>query len=227
MTPQPKAQRILAWSYSRLSTYIKCALLAKLKFIEKRQEPKNKFMEHGIEVHDKAEGYVKGRIKRLPKCLARFREEFKLLKTRLVEVELELAFDKDWKLVSWFAKDVYVRVKMDVVHTIDFLRDKTIFIIDYKTGKVREEQDKEQGELYAIGAFLKNPAAEWVQADFWYLDEGVITSETYTRSQLKKLQAKWKKKARPLLNDRIFAPKPGNHCRWCHFRKDNGGPCEY
>ena len=30
-----------------------------------------------------------------------------------------------------------------------------------------------------------------------------------------------------LLTDTLFAPRPGPYCRWCHFRKENGGPCTF
>jgi hypothetical protein len=33
--------------------------------------------------------------------------------------------------------------------------------------------------------------------------------------------------SRNLENDDIFAPKPSYGCRWCHFRKSNGGPCQW
>jgi hypothetical protein len=42
-----------------------------------------------------------------------------------------------------------------------------------------------------------------------------------------KLADDWEDKTRPMLNDTIFAPKPGNACRWCHWKKSNGGPCKF
>ena len=39
------------------------------------------------------------------------------------------------------------------------------------------------------------------------------------------LKALWEQNVKPMFKDEIFAPLPSYMCRWCHFRKDNGGPC--
>jgi len=41
------------------------------------------------------------------------------------------------------------------------------------------------------------------------------------------LQAWVTEKVMKIENDDIFAPNPSYACRWCHFRKNNGGPCQW
>ena len=222
--PTPVIQQIKAWSFSRWSTYEACPLRAKLKFINKRLEPSGPALERGSAIHKLAEEYTMGRLKRMPKELVSFRDEFKVLKKSLLRTEQQWAFDEDWDIVDWFDRDAWCRMVVDAVH--EDAKTSTMRIIDYKTGKIRDEQ-MVQLDLYCMGGLLRNSAIKTVEAEFWYLDQGEVRKVVYTRKDLPKLKKVWIKNTRAMLADKIFAPRPGNACRWCHFRKDKGGPCEY
>ena len=224
--PRPKPKQITAASYSRHHAYTQCPFRAKLKYIDKLEEPTGPPLIRGSKIHKLAEDYVTARIGvRVPDELKTFSDEFKALRKlkQPVLVEIQWAFKKDWSECTWFDYETYCRVMLDAVVTN---KDGSMQIIDYKTGKVREEQ-KEQLELYAIAGLIMFPEVESISAEFWYLDHGVEIKETYHRKDLKKMQKKWDKNFRPMLNDKQFAPRPGNACRWCHFKKANGGPCEF
>jgi len=221
MAPIKAKPQITAWSFSRKRDYDTCPYKAKLKCIDKLKEPSSPPMERGSMIHKLGENYVLGRIKRMPKELKLFAQEFKDLKKKLVAVESEWAFDVNWNPTGWFAHDCYVRMKIDV----NYGAGAFLTVIDHKTGKVTEEKD--QLELYAIGAFHKYRHIDKVQAFFWFLDQGEERFLVVHRSELAALEKKWKKAIKPMMNDRIFAPRPGNHCRWCHFSASKAGPCKY
>lgn len=245
---------VKAWSFSRYSDYKQCPLKFKLKHIDRIKEPSNAAMERGSEIHDKAEAYIKGKIKRIPKELKEFEDEFKKLKNlfdkRVVSaavtgsadnsivVEDTWAFTKDWEETQWDNwVQCWVRIKLDCAHVVD---GKTLVISDWKTGKYRPQNNDqyiEQLELYALAALLLYPDMDEVVPRLVYLDAGVIFPTenddpmVFTQDDLPNLQKIWSHRTKAMFNDRQFAPRPNRFCMWCHYRANNkengGGQCEY
>lgn len=238
-----KPTQITAWSFSRYSTYVQCPLKAKLKFIDKLQEPSNAAMERGSEIHDKCEAYIKGEISRLPKELKAFGDLFRDMKKRYKKVTEEMvvedmwAFTKDWTETQWNNwAACWVRIKLDCAHFED---ENTLVVSDWKTGKFRPEKNEEyieQLELYALAALLQyedrpdlvvKPRLVYLDAEVIYPEEGEDDDLTYTHKDIKRLQKLWEKRTKKMLNDKKFPPRANNFCSWCHFRKANGGPCKF
>jgi hypothetical protein len=252
--PTAKVKRIEAWSFSRYSTYEECPRKAKYKFLDRLKEPGSKAMDRGGDIHLMAEHAVKNtapkandfksltpalaqnavrtlRSKKLPMELKNFEEEFNEARKSKAVAELELAFTVNWDPCDWRDWDhAWVRIKIDLLKP-PTTKEPVVEIIDHKTGRPRSAYT-EQLELYAIGGLLHYPQAEIARARLWFLDEGKIIPEdpkkgVYKRSELPKLQKLWVQRTKPMLNDTVFAPTPGQHCRYCHFRNSNGGPCEF
>lgn len=244
---QKKVIKITSWSFSRLADYTQCPLKAKLKHIERIKEPPNAAMQRGAEIHTAIEHYVTGLVPArlagdsplrpiLPE-LKRLRKKF-LLHPELVIVEDTWAFRADWTKTTYDDwNGCAVRIKLDCA---ELNEDGTKMIVtDWKTGKYRPEQQTEyheQLDLYALGAFLWYPELKESTPRLVYADHGLIWPPAdkpivYQRAQLPLLKKKWEKRVKPMLNDTIFAPKPNNFCRWCHYRADNkekgGGQCKF
>lgn len=235
--PRRAVQRITAWSYSRLTTDELCPLKLKYQAIDKIPIQENDAMKRGQAIHKLAEHTVKAsRLpKKFPEELELFEEEFKevraLKKNKDYEIftEQQWAFRKDWTECSWFAKDCWVRIVVDL--GILNKKDGILTIIDHKTGKAREDH-KSQLKIYGTGGFCKFPGITTVQAGMWYLDQGFINDESnelveYQADEHDKLLKYWEKRVKPLLADTGFAPKPNNLCSWCDYSDANGGPCKY
>jgi len=214
---------ITAWSYSRWRDYEQCPLRAKFKHVDKIKEPSNEAMDRGSAIHKLAEDFACGRLKLLPVELVKFKSKFLNLKKQKVLAEQEWAFDKNWNDVSWFAKEAWVRVKMDAC----YVSGEEVYVIDHKTGKYRAGEYTEQLELYALAALLKFPEAKSAICRLWFLDSGDEASYAATKEELKALKKKWVTRTKAMLNDKRFAPKPGNYCRWCPFSKSKGGTCKF
>jgi CRISPR/Cas system-associated exonuclease Cas4 (RecB family) len=225
-TKASKSYRFTAWSYSRLNDYLLCPLKAKLKHLLKLKEPESMVLVRGSAIHEMAANYISGKSRTLNKELKLFEQEFKLFRKVKAKVETQWAFDKNWKVCDWFAPDCWLRLVLDAHHLFQGPHGDFLHIVDHKTGKIREEQ-KEQLELYAIGGFLKFPSAKRVKCSFWYLDQGEEVAVEFERADLPKLQKKWAAKAAPMLKDTVFAPRPNDKCRWCHWRAELGGPCKF
>jgi hypothetical protein len=239
------ATQITSWSFSRYNTYKLCPLKAKLQFIDKIKEPPNKAIQRGADVHDVCEAYIKGQLDKLPEEAKQFAKMFRRLKRQYrkaisgMVVEDTWAFTKDWDETTWNDwVGCWVRIKLDCAEHED---ETTMLINDWKTGKFRPEKNEEyveQLELYALAALLLHDHIEVVKPRLVYLDVGTIYPEdseaaglVFTRKDIPRLQKLWAKRVKPMLNDKVFAPRPNNLCHWCFFRKDNkangGGQCKY
>lgn len=236
-------KQITSWSYSRYSDYKTCPLKAKLKHLEKISEPPNDAMARGGQIHTLAEKYIKGEIRLLPVELKLFDKEFKKLKAQYKKkvngmvVEDNWSFTKDWTETQWNDwVGCWVRIKLDCAHHED---GETLVITDWKTGKFREEMNEdyvEQLELYALSALLLHDHIKVVKPRLAYLDVGVIYPDPekpliFTRDDIPKLKKLWEKRTKAMMNDKLFAPRPNNLCKWCHYRAGNkangGGQCKF
>lgn len=225
---------ITSWSPSRLSAYLECPRKARYKYVDKLSEPSAPALERGTLIHSAAENYIANRTSKLHEALrnpkvkslvAALRKEYK---AKRVRVELELAFDKTWRLVDWFGRDVYVRFKVDVLR---LLKKGTGQVIDWKTGRFKNEGAAYDPQLngYATAA-LSSGLVTSATAMLVFTDTGEVVERSagvLALKDLSKAQKAWDKKAKPMLADRLFKPKPGNACRWCHFSTNKGGPCDY
>lgn len=211
-----------AWSYSRLHAWEECPLRAKLKLLDKRQEPEGPALARGNAIHKEAERFASGQVRSLPTSLSQMKDDFKELKKAKPLVEQQWAFTRDWEPCDWFGRDAWLRVICDAVTVSPPLA----VVIDHKTGKLREGYN-DQVELFALAAMAKFQDIDAVRTELWYLDHGVKIPNEFDRSMEKKLRTKWEKRSKPMLLDKTFAPRPGWACRYCHFSKSKGGPCKY
>ena len=220
--PKPVVQKITQWSFSRFKDWQGCPRKAKYKHVDKIKEPGSAAMQRGSDIHKMAEDFLSGKLKVLPKELSSFEDEMIALRKRKPAVEADWAFDRQWQRVGWFDKEVWVRIKTDAAS----LLKKVVDVIDHKTGKEKPDH-KDQMSLYGIGGFIVYPTALIARAKLWYLDLGKETVHEFERAELSQLKEEWEDKVQPMLNDARFAAKPSHACTWCHFRKSNGGPCEF
>ena len=236
---KPEAQKIKAWSFSRYSVYQSCPLKAKLKFIDRIPEPGNDAMKRGADIHDMAESFIKGTLKKLPIELKLFGDDLRRLKKQYAKsingmvVEDTWAFTKSWDQTVWndWIK-CWVRIKLDCAET-DPEDDEVLIIRDWKTGKFwdsKNEEYIEQLELYALAALLLHDHIMVVKPKLVYLDQGIEFPEedskqeellTFNRQDIPRLKKAWEKRTRAMLNDTIFAPRPHQWCSTCFYRKSN------
>ena len=227
---------VTAWSYSRFSDYDQCPLMFKLKHIDKIKPPSSEAMSRGSDIHKLGENYLNvppAKKADVPVEYWRFKDQMQQLRGLSPRVELQLGFNEKWAPAAktagdpngWFAKDTWLRIVCDVDVRYE---DHTADIIDFKTGK-KYETNEHQVELFSCAPFMEDPLVHHVTTRLWYLDvdkENEVVRE-YTRKDFEAIKKDWTRKVKPMFTDKRFAPKPNSKCRWCHFRKDNGGPCKF
>ena len=228
---------IQAVSHSRMKTHEGCPRKAKYKFIDKMKEPGNEAMDRGLEVHKDYENWlIKFTGKEcegngyLPNYAVskQLEEDIKAVwhpepdKRYDVQAEQQIAFTRNWELTSWFGQDAWMRVVLDYGAQSP---DKAHMILgDYKTGKVYDDHDQ-QADLYALAGFKMG--AERVDVKFYYCDQNLVQPYSYTIEELPGLVESVEARANIVTTDRNFPTNPSWKCRYCHFRRDNGGPCAH
>ena len=105
------------------------------------------------------------------------------------------------------------------IDRIDRRADGSVAIVDYKTGKARDQEDADQSlllSLYAIAAHQKW-GYEVGALVFHNLEENVAVMTTRSASDLLAAQNRVQDAAQRIA-DGIFIAKPGNHCNFCAYR---------
>lgn len=226
------SNKIQGWSISRYNEYQTCPKKAYFKFVLKMKEPGNKAMDRGTDLHKEAEQYLLngGRVPARLKLIA---DPLKDLRKRGALAEANFIFKNDWSPTVWNDWDgAWCRVKADaIIPPIVDSKEPFVDVIDFKSGQLKEgySEYSVQLELYGLAGLLAYPTASYAKASLLFIDHGksVPLEDPIMRKDVKKLQKKWEMTVKPMLNDTKFKEKPGQACRWCHFRKDNGGPCRY
>jgi CRISPR/Cas system-associated exonuclease Cas4 (RecB family) len=221
---------IKSWSFSRLVDWDSCKQKAYFKHDLRIPDPNpSPAADRGTAIHQLAEDYVNGKLKKLPQELAKFRTEFESLRAKYLEgqvsLEGEWGFDCGWGITEW--KTAWGRIKADAVVT---LTPSHTLVIDYKTGKKfgNELKHAEQLQLYSLAVILRNPDIQQVTSELWYLDIDDLTSVNVTRQQaLTKYLKHWDKKAVAMTSATVFPANPNQFsCKWCPYSPRGTGDCK-
>lgn len=228
-------KKFTSWSYSRYADYDQCPYKAKLKHLDKIEEPPSPAMKRGIFIHKLAERAVNSDEHPIPAELKKHATLIRRLRAarksdpQKVIVEQMWGFDDAWRPCRWDDWDrCALRMKTDVTL---LLRTSSVEIIDWKTGKMRPDQiDKyaQQMSLFALGAMKMFPERKKFTTRLAFLDApepNTFVSSDFDRSEHDEIMEVWGRRVEPMLNDEEFAPKANQFCAWCHYRNGNGGPC--
>ena len=126
----------MIYSYSFFNDLDNCPRKAQHRFVL-RDVPKESSdaMAHGIHVHEAMEKRLKAFGSALPEDLAAYEPFALALEPHKPHVEAELAMTINGKGCGFWDKGAFLRGKVDVAVT----KGETCLILDWKTGKPREE----------------------------------------------------------------------------------------
>ena len=62
-------RELTSWSYSKYSCYKLCPAQFKYKYIERIPQGPAPALERGLEIHDDAEKFMKGKLKKIPESI--------------------------------------------------------------------------------------------------------------------------------------------------------------
>lgn len=221
-----------SWSYTRYKAWHDCPKQYQAKFVTKTiKDEKSPAMLRGQKIHEGVAAYIEGKAPLLPGAgeMAKFNSlmaQLKFMDPAYRLIEQQWAFTSKWEPTGWFSKGpvaAWLRVVLDVAVLYP---DWDAEVIDHKTGK-RYDSNEEQNELFALAVFKTEPRVQSVTTRLWYLDDGGETTAAYHKRDEAALTTKWEKAVAPMAAEEVFAPRPGNQCRYCPLARSNGGDCRF
>ena len=209
-----------AYSNSSIKTYEQCPYKYKLTRIDKLKEPTGDAAVRGTNIHTIFEKALE--VPTLPAEFAYWTDYIQTLVSKRAGSEVRFAITKQWNACGFTDDVAWIRGIYDAI----YIDGNHAHVLDWKTGKERDYGD--QLKLYAAMILATYPEVDTVTTEVCYIDlQKRAAGPEYLRSDFDKLQQWLGDRVGKIERDDIFAPKPDYGCRWCHFRKANGGPCQW
>ncbi len=125
--------------------------------------------------------------------------------------QIKKSFDDYKQLIKPLNEDFFLSGKFD---RIDELKDGSLRIIDFKTG--RENQDQFQLNFYKLLSELNFDKVVRT-VSFYYLDKGRVENFDALNIDRKKIKDQILKKIKDIKNTKEFLPNPSGLCEYCDF----------
>lgn len=203
------------WSFSRLSAWETCPKRHWHYDIAKDvTEAESHHLTEGSNLHKAFEERVRDG-KKLPLPYAHHEPLLSKLIASPGETmaEQKLALTEQFKPTGFFSANVWFRIVIDFCK----VRPKSAIVVDYKSGKVKEEPT--QLALTAATLFHYAPAIDEVKAAFLFANNDKLISHTYRRDELRGIWRDILPRVRAMedaVSSEEFPPKPSGLCvRYC------------
>lgn len=212
----------MAHSYSALKMYEQCPAKYKFIRIDKLQEPSGPAAERGKLIHAEIEAVLKGQLELVCDELEYLLPKMDEWKQKNAQSELEFAVDNNWNAVDFHDGSAMFRGIIDLYYE----QGNTAVVLDFKTGKERDYLD--QVRAYAAVILATKPHIHQVtpMIEFIDLQKSTEYMTFYTRD-IEAMKADLNGRMNIISFDKFFSANPSGLCKFCHFRKDNGGPCKW
>ena len=219
-----KKEIIQTWSYSRYSMHDQCASQFEWHYILKKPRTSSHALERGLDTHAKAENFVNGKIKGMPKELLKFGSEFRSLKKEFSKkrgyCEPDISTNKDGSPSTRETSNYFIGFA-------DFFHEPPkdiLTVIDYKTGR-QYPGHRDQGHAYSTFLLQQHPEQEAIDVEFWYLDSGDVVNFHYEQKDLPRMLQLWERRINKMYADKKYKATPHKFCGWCGRNRKNGGDC--
>ena len=212
-----KPKKEFAWSFSALTRYENCPKqYYHLSVAKDFKDEDSEYAAEGKLVHESMFArVVKGKplplpIRHLEPIAKRFADA-----EGEKHGEMQLALNRKFEPTGWFDNDVFVRAVVDLL----IIRDKAAIIVDWKTGKVKD--DFTQLRLTAAILSRYMPELDFFTLVYVWVKSKEVTKKTATLSMHNHL---WNEllprvsKIESAIQSTTFPAKPSGLCRWCPVR---------
>lgn len=212
----------MAFSFSRLKTYDQCPAKYKFAYIDKIPQPSGPAAERGKMIHAEIEELVKGGLPLFSEITEYLEPKILDWRNKDAQAEMEFAVDKKWNEVPYDSPDAMFRGVIDLYYE----QDNVATVLDHKTGKERDYTD--QLIAYATVIFSIKPHIDNILPVIEFIDKKkTVNYKPFDNKALRTMQMDLEFQFLRIEQDTIFAPNPGYLCNYCHYRKNNGGPCKW
>jgi hypothetical protein len=235
------------WSFSQWEAYDTCPLMWKFKRDKSiPRRPPGPAAARGLDMHDRAEKYIKGEIDLSTamygdpemrfgdKKPAKIHEDYIPILDAYREhqngdrhTEKKMAMDSEWFLCGPSTQHACCIAVLDACKfTVQPDGYKILDIAEWKSG-FPKERHADQRKLYSAFG-LKGWLADEVRTTTYYLEGTAKPQRLVVKaSAWDTLVNLWSDRRNRMINDNITAARPGDHCNWCDFAARKGGPCQF
>jgi PD-(D/E)XK nuclease superfamily len=219
-----RADRGVAWSYSRLKSYSDCPRRYYGTMVSKEWvEPDTEQQKEGKRLHEAFAATIRDG-KQLPAAYAVHQQWINKIQgiAGVTLVEQQWALDAEFRPVPWFHQRTWLRVIADVVKL-----DAPIGLTwDWKTGKKRNQRDELQLILTALVMFAHFPQLRVIGTSYIWLNEDEQTLQTVKRADISKHWQEILPRVREFEQahkEQRFPATPNRYCKnYCNVRS-----CEF
>jgi len=212
----------MAYSYSAVKLYEQCPSRYKFNRIDRLQEPPGDAASRGSLIHSEIESIIKGELPLASNVVQYLIPQLNKWKLSNAQSEMQFAINEAWDLVDYKDKNAWFRGVIDLY----FEEGDTATVLDFKTGKERDYVD--QVSVYAAVVLATKPHINRVNLVIEFIDsQKNVQYSRITRDELGKYKDELANRISTINKDNIFAANPSGLCKFCHFRKSNGGPCKW
>ncbi len=204
-----------AWSYSAITSFETCPKRHfHLRVAKDVIEPESQALTWGNAVHQALEARVVSSTP-LPKGMTQWEPLVAKLIASGEEIftERQIALNRAFQPVDWFAKGAWVRGVVDV----GLRKGGTLIALDYKTGKPKDDHD--QLRLFAALLMACEPDVEQVKTGYVWLQTSQLTTKCFDRGALVDIWNDFLPRVARLEQahaDQRWPVRPSGLCRaWC------------
>lgn len=199
------------YSQSKISAFESCPMKFKFQYIDKiKPECKFDHLERGRSVHKDLELYPNCNNETVLKFMqSEVGQKYSKLLLGDIKREVRIGLNEGYEL-SCYDKANVLNGIIDLI----FIKDGVVHIVDWKTGRVPEEQNWDQLETYAI-AFLKKYD---VSVSYVYVDHCVERTKLITQDQRESLVNKLKSRINLIESCTEFNRSVSWLCEYCPFK---------
>ena len=201
-------------SYSSLKMYENCPYrYYRQKVVTDVQDVQGEAAAYGEAIHKALELRLRDKTP-LPDHLAKFESVCHMIEQKpgVLELEREMTLTESLTPTTWFAKDAWLRSKLDVL-VVD--GDKAT-ILDWKTGKRRP--DPEQLDIFAVQVFQHFPEVTVANTALVWLKDMAVDKFSRRREDAPEIWERvLSKVARIKASDETgkWVVRPSGLCPWC------------
>lgn len=238
-----RAHRSLRLSFSRIDTYEACPLKYKFRYVYSLPEPLSHAASFGSSVHNTLNAFYKELVAGASPSLQRLRALYerhwiplgydsrvhlnarKQKGLEILERFFECAEKSSWVVPKYLERPFTLKgpeglVVSGRIDRIDELTDGTVHVIDYKTGRAKEQKEVDrdlQLSIYALACrdiFHLNVSS----LSLYYLESGDLVSTTRTEAQLNQTREELVSIAQTI-QESVFEATPSPRvCGFCEYR---------
>lgn len=215
------------YSISKIQVYNSCPRSFKFKYIDKLPEADKDCFKKGRAIHKVLETYPtvsKDSVveKFLNSSVGKKYSEY-VKESKKCMKETKIALTENFGKTSFFAKDAWFRGIVDLM----FVKDNTLYLCDYKTGKAKDLKDQDFSQLiyYALYFFTTYKYIQKVKLSFIYVEHNTENVLELSRESCETFIQQLKQNIKAIEDDSEFVSKKSWKCNYCSFKSQCEAKC--